>query len=464
MALYDDRMPSEQGATRRAGGLERPPPRPTPGYKNPHRDRYGPKRHPGVGTPPIPKPAPQAGYQPIGGSRAVPASLGRRVGRVVARHVLGRALDLTDVIQPWLDPSPFRVPDPRNGWRMCFMCPPWPINHTQYSNLGVCTPAIANLSCLGGQALSANPGTAGVPSGYQPPPTDPSLRSVRYGYATPIGNPPVGYRQRYVADYFRPASSTSLNAEPLDAPYLAGGWALTPEINPNVMRYLPSVPQVGYGQGLAPREVTADELAQRLDAAPSSSTAITAGGSLNPPSGGSGRQSTSTFPPKKPEIGNNHERKKPPRNVRERKMRGPVMLGLMLADVISESAEVVDAVFEALPKDVQKKWDCNRSAAFIDKAGQYGIDNADCKARALWHNWHKVDIVEAVRNIIANQVEDKLIGYLHKNAPRNLINAGEDGQKAYAELVKAFLEEIGLQDGEGFDGMKGPLAKVVTSK
>ncbi|MCY1672615.1 hypothetical protein OVA07_16580 [Novosphingobium sp. SL115] len=254
-----------------------------------------------------------------------------------------------------------------------------------------------------------------------------------------------------------------MNAEPLDAPYVAGGWALTPQVNPNVMRYLPSVPQLGYGEGLAPREITADELAQRLDAAPASSTAISAGGSLNPPSIGRGSVGLS-YPPKPPVIGNNHERRKPPRNVRERKMRGPVMLGLMLADVISEGAEVVDAIFEALPKDVQKKWDCNRSAAFIDKAGQYGIDNADCKARALWHNWHKVDIVEAVRNIIANQIEDKLIGYLHKNAPRNLINAGEDGQKAYAELVKAFLEEIGLQDGKGFDGMKGPYAKLVKSQ
>lgn len=80
-------------------------------------------------------------------------------------------------------------------------------------------------------------------------------------------------------------------------------------------------------------------------------------------------------------------------------------------DNISEAAEVVDALYDALPDDVQKRWEKDReSRGLADQAGQYGIDGADWKAQAIWHNAHKIDWDEAIKNIIQNQVEDALYG------------------------------------------------------
>lgn len=86
-------------------------------------------------------------------------------------------------------------------------------------------------------------------------------------------------------------------------------------------------------------------------------------------------------------------------------------------DMVSEGGDRVDAVFQALPKDVREKWERKfrkygptGGALSVDKAGQYGIDNADWKLRALWHNWSKVDAVAAATNLAKNEIEDKLYG------------------------------------------------------
>ena len=92
-------------------------------------------------------------------------------------------------------------------------------------------------------------------------------------------------------------------------------------------------------------------------------------------------------------------------------------------DAVSESAEVVDAVYDALPKDVRKRWEKERfpDARWIrdkntgewvrvgverpgDNFGQYGIDGADWKLQALYYNWHKVDVEKAIKNIIKNEL------------------------------------------------------------
>lgn len=105
-------------------------------------------------------------------------------------------------------------------------------------------------------------------------------------------------------------------------------------------------------------------------------------------------------------------------------------------DQTSEAAEIVDAFFEALPKDVQKRWSRNRpNRQFIDAAGQYGIDGADWKMQALYYNWDKVDLDQAVKNVIWNHYEDKLYGAIHRNLPRNTINALAPGEKAIAKAL-----------------------------
>lgn len=114
-------------------------------------------------------------------------------------------------------------------------------------------------------------------------------------------------------------------------------------------------------------------------------------------------------------------------------------------DVISESAEFVDALYESLPEKTRKKWDCSGSRGLIDSAGQYGIDKADCKMRALWHNTKKIDPVKAIKNIIANEIQDKVIGDLSRMQPKEVGRTTEDGMKAVNDLLDALFEASGLQ-------------------
>lgn len=158
-----------------------------------------------------------------------------------------------------------------------------------------------------------------------------------------------------------------------------------------------------------------------------------------------------------------HQRRRPPRGTKENKnLTRSARLGIWLyraLDNISEWAEVVDAVYEALPERVKDRWEADRyyqghadSRGFIDQAGQYGLDGADWKLEALWHNWHKVDAEEAVQNIIKNYVEDQVIGGYQRHMPRNVVNALDQirsehetvsPEMAVSKLVNAIFEEIG---------------------
>lgn len=132
-------------------------------------------------------------------------------------------------------------------------------------------------------------------------------------------------------------------------------------------------------------------------------------------------------------------RNPPATGERERKMMSKsvkVAVALYKAlDKVSEAAEVVDAFYDALPDDVKKKWGCGKikGRGLADTAGQYGIDKADCKGKALYHNWHKVDMEDAIKNIIANHINDKIIGGYKRKLPKNIGNAVSQGDKAVAK-------------------------------
>lgn len=79
-------------------------------------------------------------------------------------------------------------------------------------------------------------------------------------------------------------------------------------------------------------------------------------------------------------------------------------------DFVSESAEVVDAVYQALPDDVKKRWSKGRKERPGDSMGQYGLDGADWKLQAIYHNWEKIDGAQAVANVLANEFEDRVYG------------------------------------------------------
>lgn len=124
--------------------------------------------------------------------------------------------------------------------------------------------------------------------------------------------------------------------------------------------------------------------------------------------------------------------------VRERKfMSRSARIGAALFKILdagSEWAEVVSAIYDALPDDVRKRWD-RPDRRFTDQAGQYGLDGADWKAQAIFWNLHKLDMEQAVLNIIENHLEDKLYGAIHKRLPKQTGAALDQGMMQLAELL-----------------------------
>lgn len=114
-------------------------------------------------------------------------------------------------------------------------------------------------------------------------------------------------------------------------------------------------------------------------------------------------------------------------------------------DNVSEASEIVDALFEALPADIQKRYKEKRKGAisrqFLDNAGQYGIDGADWKLAAIYDNFDKVDLDKAFRNIIKNQIEDQIIGLKERFRPRNTINALSEQDKEFGKWLNDILDE-----------------------
>ncbi len=106
----------------------------------------------------------------------------------------------------------------------------------------------------------------------------------------------------------------------------------------------------------------------------------------------------------------------PPKGTKELKSKAgkyaAVVAGLL--DRISEGSEVIDAIYQALPADVRKRWEKDRDLDRQgDAAGQYGLSGADWKVQAIWHNVLKIDVAKALTNILLNELSDKLYGAAH---------------------------------------------------
>jgi hypothetical protein len=132
-------------------------------------------------------------------------------------------------------------------------------------------------------------------------------------------------------------------------------------------------------------------------------------------------RSVGRAPPRTPRVGA-HKSSPPPPRTQERKTKLRQLAALLTKalDTVSEYAEIVDALYRALPADVQARWSKGRKDRPGDSAGQYGIDGADWKLQALYHNWKRLDTEAAVRNIIQNEIEDRLHGAVHKRKDKLL--------------------------------------------
>lgn len=232
-------------------------------------------------------------------------------------------------------------------------------------------------------------------------------------------------RRQYATIYWEYGGSGVLNGTTMRRMYNRATPDIFAQPNPNWLRRLPSPP--GSVLPTAGPEIGQEDSADL--APPKVAYSFSGGGGPRSPRVVVGAPGP-TAPPKP--------------GTKERKTLGAMRTVLRILDAVSEAAEVVDAFYEALPKKTQKKWDCDGSRGLIDNAGQYGIDKADCKLRALWHNWHKVDIEKAVRNVVANQLQDRVIGDLSRIQPKNVGRATEEGQKLVNDLLEAIFEESGL--------------------
>lgn len=118
--------------------------------------------------------------------------------------------------------------------------------------------------------------------------------------------------------------------------------------------------------------------------------------------------------------------RKPPRTKREKEKKGlsgKLRQGLLRgADAISEMSEIVDALYNALPEAVRRRWEGKArwyeydniahrgEQGLTDNAKRYGIDGADWKLRAVWNNFDKINWDQAMGDIAVNIFVDQLVG------------------------------------------------------
>ena len=261
----------------------------------------------------------------------------------------------------------------------------------------------------------------------------------------------------------------AINPQP--APHRA--WNGFPATNPNQDRWLPTFPdpfadpkakpelQVGYAEPLVGPEGFANpDLPYQPDYQWSWQIGVGLDAPLSPSVDNPVDHPEPPLPPVK--------REPPRRGEKQRKvMTKTKAIGIALykaLDAVSESAEVVDAVYDALPADVRKRWEKERfpDARWVrdkntgkwervgverpgDNFGQYGIDGADWKLQALYYNWHKVDVEKAIKNIIKNELSDRVIGGIQAGLPKNSGAAHSQGEMELGQsLDDWFSSELGL--------------------
>lgn len=211
--------------------------------------------------------------------------------------------------------------------------------------------------------------------------------------------------------------------------------ALDTPLNPNLTRMLAPDAQpldqavyqpeiTNHGQSwpeLAASTISEDLVRQYVSQVPESH-AFAVGGRNEPPT------KTPTVPREPP-----GRREKQRKNISRSAVIGVALYKAL--DTVSETADIVDAVYDALPEDVKKRWDRpNRRG--VDQFGQYGLNGADWKLQVIWHNAHRLDTEKAWRNIAKNLLEDEIYGQVHRRVPRGV------GGPAFEEQWRAFHKRV----------------------
>jgi hypothetical protein len=232
-------------------------------------------------------------------------------------------------------------------------------------------------NCLGGQAVAELASFEAASSGG----TQPTVGHMHFY------NTSGGRRALHMLAYQKDPRPTALKAA---HPSLGFGHA----INPNVMRFSNLTPQPFQAPRASPAPAAAVQQAVVVS--------VATGGASLPPRVRNWRAARSTPPPK---------------GTKELKSNAGKYAAKVagLLDRISEGSEVVDAIYQALPADVRKRWEKDRDLDRQgDAAGQYGLAGADWKIQAVFWNVPQIDVNKALTGILLNELSDKLYGAAHK--------------------------------------------------
>jgi hypothetical protein len=93
-------------------------------------------------------------------------------------------------------------------------------------------------------------------------------------------------------------------------------------------------------------------------------------------------------------------------------------LARKLINAATESGDVIDAIWDAVPYEDRKHW------RHKGEDGKYHDPRLTKKVQLLYEHWDKVDTSKALRNIALNELEDTVIGQSHHYVNKGLIGTG----------------------------------------
>lgn len=101
----------------------------------------------------------------------------------------------------------------------------------------------------------------------------------------------------------------------------------------------------------------------------------------------------------------NYRSAPPPKGTKEHKLKlSATGITALAINIATETADVVDALFFAFPRAMRPKWENG-------KMKKLGLPD---KMRFIYDNFEEIPVEQAIKNLIANQIEDKVYGKLGK--------------------------------------------------
>jgi len=258
--------------------------------------------------------------------------------------------------------------------------------------------------CLAGQAVPA----AGLFNPFNPSYVTSSFRSVGIGKTIAVSE--SSYRVQYQKAFTRPSTGDPTPYPEYIAPVMALAlpsvrpemWSITaaPDDYPPFAapELTPPIPW-----RLAPQRARLAQEDERLPVMQPSRQYNLWSIALSTPS----EDGNNNFkPPRYHDAVAPSERPNRPDKERKLKARPIVQGALKVIGTVTEGADLVDAIYDALPERFRPRW---KNTNHVKRKLTYKE-----KLQALYDHWDQVDLPEAVKNIVVNQIEDYFYGKVGK--------------------------------------------------